>query len=205
MAGCVRVKATITISADDRVSGEVVAAAEQRNDNDPGPQFSRDLPFGQKVTVASYNRDGFVGSRAVFADLTFAELPQLAGMNPDAAGVSLTLRRAASLVILEGRVDLTLLDNPAADVALTVNFPGEVISTNGERVGGESVQWRLKPGVVSTMTAQARSADPSTRSFYHAAKWLAFWSIAVAGLVAAIAWYGRDRSPGFSTPDDDQL
>lgn len=202
LVGCVRIKATITISPNDEVSGQIVAAAKPRNDNDAGPQLSLDLPFSQKVAVSTYKRDGYVGSQAVFSDLTFAELPQLANMNRDAAGVSLSLRRAGNLVILEGRVDLTSLTEPDADVQLTVAFPGEVTSTNGERIGDDAVAWQLKPGVVSTMSAQARYTDPSTRAFSHAAIWLGVSSIAVAGLVALIAWYSRDRSPRLSADQD---
>ncbi|HEU4360629.1 MAG TPA: DUF3153 domain-containing protein [Mycobacterium sp.] len=199
LAGCVRVKATITVSPNDQVSGQIIAAAKPRNDNDAGPQLSLDLPFSQKVAVSTYNRDGYVGSQAVFSDLTFAELPQLANMNRDAAGVNLSLRRAGNLVILEGRVDLTSLTDPSADVELAVAFPGEVTSTNGERIGDDAVAWRLKPGVVTVMSAQAHYTDPSTRAFTSAAIWLSISSIAVAGLVALLAWYTRDRSPRFST------
>ena len=60
-------------------------------------------------------------------------------------------------MILEGRVDLTNVNDPDADVQFTVAFPGEVTSTNGQRIEGDAVQWTLKPGVVSTMSAQARS------------------------------------------------
>jgi hypothetical protein len=197
LAGCVRIKATITVSPNDQVSGQLVVAAKPRNGDDTGPQLSRDLPFSQKVAVSTYKRDGYVGSQAVFSNLTFAELPQLANMNPDAAGVDLSLRRAGNLVILEGRVDLTSLTSSEADVGLTVSFPGEVTSTNGERIGDDAVAWKLKPGVVSTMSAQAHYTDPSTRSFTNAAIWLAVSSVAAAGLVALLAWYGRDRSPRF--------
>ncbi len=201
-AGCVRVRATITVSPTDHVSGQIIAAAKPRNGNDTGPQLASDLPFGQKVAVSSYNRDGYVGSQAVFSDLTFAELPQLATMSSDAAGVDLSLRRAGNLVILEGRVDLTNLNDSEADVQLDVAFPGEVTSTNGERVGSDAVEWRLKPGVVTTMSAQARYTDPSTRSFVNAAIWLVISSIGVAGAVALIAWHGRDRSPRSGAPAD---
>ncbi|BBY35282.1 hypothetical protein MMIN_33430 [Mycolicibacter minnesotensis] len=202
LAGCVRIRATITVSPNDQVSGQVIVAAKPRNDNDTGPKLSADLPFPQKVAVSNYSRDGYVGSQAVFSDLTFAELPQLAEMHRDAAGVDLSLRRAGNLVILEGRVDLTTLNDPESDVELSVSFPGEVTSTNGERIGADTVRWRLKPGVVSTMNAQARYTDPSTRAFAHAALWLILSTFAAAGAVAALAWYGRDRSPRFSTPDD---
>lgn len=202
MTGCVRIRASITVSPNDQVSGQIIAAAKPRNDNDSGPKLSADVPFAQKVAISGYNRDGYVGSQAVFSDLTFAELPQLAEMNRDAAGVNLALRRAGNLVILEGRVDLTSLSDPEADVELSVAFPGEVTATNGERLGLETVRWKLKPGVVTTMSAQARYTDPSSRSFNRAAMWLVVSTLGVAGLVALIAWQGRDRSPRLRAPDD---
>jgi len=204
LAGCVRIRASITISPDDLVSGEIIAAAKPRNDNDAGPQLDPNLPFSQKVAISKYDRDGYVGSQAVFSDLTFAELPELAHMNSDAQGVNLSLRRAGDLVILEGRADLTSLTDADADVELSVAFPGAVTSTNGERADPETVQWKLKPGIVSMMTAQARYTDPSTRSFHGAALWLGLSSLAVAGVVALLAWYSRDRSPRFAEPRDRQ-
>jgi hypothetical protein len=143
-----------------------------------------------------------VGSQAVFSDLTFAEVPQLAHMNHDAAGVNLSLHRNGNLVLLEGRADLTSVTDPDADVELTVAFPGVVTSTNGDRIEPEVVQWKLKPGVVSTMTAQARYTDPNTRSFTGAGMWLGIASFAVAGVVALLAWISRDRSERFTTPRD---
>jgi hypothetical protein len=202
LAGCVRVKASITISPDDLVSGDIIAAAKPRNDKDNGPQLDPNLAFSQKIAVSKYDRDGYVGSQATFSDLTFAELPELAHMNPDAQGVNLSLRRAGDLVILEGRADLTSLTDPDADVELTVAFPGSVTSTNGDRVDPETVQWKLKPGVVSTLTAQSRYTDPSTRSFTGAALWLTLSSLAVAVAVGLLAWYSRDRSPRVAEPSD---
>ncbi len=204
LAGCVRIKASITISPDDLVSGEIIAAAKPRNDKDAGPQLDPNLPFSQKVAISKYDRDGYVGSQAVFSDLTFAELPELANMNSDAQGVNLSLRRAGDLVILEGRADLTSLTDPDSDVELTVAFPGSVTSTNGDRMDPQTVQWKLKPGIVSLMTAQARSTDPSTRSFRGAALWLGLSSLVVASVVALLAWYSRDRSPRFPEPSDQQ-
>lgn len=201
-AGCVRVRASITVSPDDRVSGQIVAAAKPRNADDKGPQLLNTLPFSNKVSVSPYSRDDFVGSQAVFSDLTFAELPQLAGMNRDAAGVDVNLRRAGDLVILEGRADLTSLSDSEADVSLSVSFPGEVTSTNGDQVSNEIVEWKLRPGVVSTMNAQARYTDPSARSFTGAAIWLTVGSFLVAGVIGALAWNSRDRNPVLANPHD---
>ena len=200
--GCLRVRASLTISPDDLVSGEIIAAAKPKTPKDTGPQLDSNLPFSQKVAVSNYDSDGYVGSQAVFSDLTFAELPQLANMNSNAAGVNLTLRRSGNLVILEGRADLTALSDPDADVELTIAFPGVVTSTNGDRTDPDAVSWKLKPGVVSTMNAQARYTDPNTRSFTGAGIWLAIASFAAAGVVALLAWLSRDRSERLTAERD---
>ena len=202
IVSCVRVRASITVSPDDRVSGQIIAAAKPTDDDDKGPQLLNSLPFANKVSVSAYERDDYVGSQAVFSDLTFAELPQLANMNRDAAGVDISLRRAGNQVILEGRADLTSLNDPEADVSLSVAFPGDVTSTNGSQVSSDVVQWTLKPGVVSTMTAQARYTDPSARSFTGAAIWLSIATFLVAGVVGGVAWASRDRTPVLPNPHD---
>jgi hypothetical protein len=200
---CVRIRASITISPDDRVSGTITVASKPRNGDDKGPQFNGgSLPFSDKVSISEYSKGGFVGSQAVFSDLTFAELPQLANMNHDAAGVDISLRRAGDSVILEGRADLTSLTDASSDVALSVSFPGDVTSTNGSQVESQVVEWKLKPGVVTTMTAQARYSDPSARSFTGAAIWMGLAAFAVAGLIGALAWASRDQSPRVGRPND---
>ena len=67
--GCVRVRASITVSPDDRVSGEIIAAAKPRDADDKGPQLLNDLPFADKVAISDYNRDEYVGSQAVFSEI----------------------------------------------------------------------------------------------------------------------------------------
>ena len=192
--GCVRVHTSITVSPDDQVSGEIIAAAKPRNNEDQGPQFEMNMGFSQKIDVEPYDADGYVGSQATFSDLTFAEVPQLANLSRDATGVDVSLRRAGNLVILEGRVDLTTLTDPDADVKFSAAFPGEVTSTNGERLDTNAVQWTLKPGVVNSMSAQSRFTDPSTRSFTAAAIGLGVAALLVSGLIGYLAWRDRDQS-----------
>jgi len=192
LAGCLRVNAAITVSPDDLVSGRIIAAAQPRDDEDRGPQFDENLGFSNKISVSPYEADGYVGSRVTFSDLTFAEMPQLASLTRDAGGVDIALRRAGSLVILEGRVDLTNVNDPEADVTFSAAFPGDVVSTNGELVTTSAVEWKLVPGTVNMMDAQSRFTDPSTRSFTTAAMWLGLATALVAGVIAALAW--RDRS-----------
>lgn len=193
-AGCLRVNTSITVSPDDKVSGDIVAAVKPRDANDHGPQFDENLTFGNKLAVSNYESDGYVGSQASFSELTFAEVPQLADLSRDATGVDVSLRRAGDLVILEGRVDLTNVTDPDADVKFSAAFPGEVTSTNGDRIDSGVVEWKLKPGVVNTMSAQARYTDPSTRSFATAAIWLGVAALLVSGLIGYLAWRDRDQS-----------
>jgi hypothetical protein len=61
-------------------------------------------------------------------------------------------------------------------------------------VSSEVVEWKLRPGVVSTMSAQARYTDPSARSFTGAAVWLGIASFLVAAIVGGLAYTTRDRS-----------
>lgn len=202
LAGCLRVQTSITVSPEDRVSGEIIAAVKPRDDKDNGPQFDENVGFSQKITVGRYAADGYVGSTAKFSDLSFAELPQLANLSRDAAGVDISLRRAGNLVILEGRVDLTNVTDPEADVKFSAAFPGEIISANGERIGTDAVEWKLKSGTVTTMSAQARYTDPSTRSFAATALWLGLAACLAAGIITALAWRDHDRaSPRFAAAE----
>ncbi|MGI9124454.1 MAG: LppM family (lipo)protein [Mycobacterium sp.] len=202
MAGCLRVHASINVSSNDQVSGDILAAVKPRDDKDKGPQFDQNVGFSQKISVSSYEADGYVGSQATFTDLSFAELPQLANLSRDATGVDISLRRAGDLVILEGRVDLTNVTDPDADVKFSATFPGEVTSTNGERIDTNFVEWKLKPGAVTTMSAQSRFTDPSTRSFAAAAIWLGLAACLAAGIIGALAWRDRDQtSPRFADAD----
>jgi hypothetical protein len=199
LAGCLRVHASITVSRNDQVSGEILAAVKPRNDKDVGPQFDENVAFSQKISVSPYDADGYVGSQASFTNLTFAELPQLANLSRDATGVDISLRRAGNVVILEGRVDLTNVTDPEADVRFSAVFPDEVTSTNGDHIDANTVEWKLKPGAVTTMNAQSRYTDPSTRSFNAAAIWLGLAACLVAGMIGALAWRDRDRtSPRFA-------
>jgi hypothetical protein len=93
---------------------------------------------------------------------------------------------------------LTNVVDPESDVTFIAAFPGEVTSTNGERIDTSLVEWKLKPGAVTTMSAQSRFTDPSTRSLTAAAIWLGLAACLAAGVIAALAWRDRDRtSPRF--------
>jgi len=109
-------------SPRDLVSARFIAAAKPKSgQKDPCPQSKRSA-FSQKWRSRTTTADGYVGSPAVFSDLTF-ELPQLANIEPEAAGGNLSLRRnAQNMVIRDGRGGLTSVTDTEADVALPVAY-----------------------------------------------------------------------------------
>ncbi len=123
-------------------------------------------------------------------------------MNRDAAGVDISLRRAGDLVILEGRADLTSLSDSEADVSLSVAFPGEVTSTNGDQISSEVVEWKLRPGR-REHDERPGALHRSQRAVVHRRGDLAGGgSMLVAGIVGWLAYASRDRSPRPGEPQE---
>lgn len=124
LTGCLRVQATMGISSDDRVSGQIVAATIPADENDPGPELSVPVTLAGKVRVQEYAQDGYVGTQVFFDNLTFGDLEQLSTMSDQSAGsFQLSVQRAGDLVSLAGRVDLESAPTQGTDVQFTVAFP----------------------------------------------------------------------------------
>ncbi len=184
------------VSADDRVSGQIVAAVVPEDENDKGPQLVVPDSLSSKVRVQAYNQDGYVGSQAFFSDLTFGDVEQLGHLSAENSGTfQIQLKRTGDLVSLDGKVDLKAVPTQGSDVQFTIAFPARVATTNGNREGDSIVSWKLPPGDVSTMRAEVKYADPSTRSFAGWAGIMGGVTIGVAAIVAALAYINRNPSP----------
>ncbi|MFC8933913.1 LppM family (lipo)protein [Rhodococcus sp. NPDC057135] len=196
LAGCIRVQVSMGVSANDRVSGQVVAAAIPADEADKGPQLTPPSSLEDKVRVQEYKKDGYVGSQAFFSDLSFGDVAQLSSMYAEGSGsFQLTLKRSGDTVTLDGKVDLKTLPAQGADVQVSIAFPARVGTTNGTRDGDSRVSWTLPAGEVSTMRAEVNYADPSTRSFAGWAGIMAGLTLGVAIVVGALAWMARNRAP----------
>lgn len=196
LTGCLRVQATMGISSDDRVSGQLVAATIPADENDPGPELSPPATLAGKVRVQEYEQDGYVGSQVFFNDLTFGDIQQLSTMSEQGSGmVQLNLQRAGDLVALNGRVDLESAPSQGTDVQITIAFPARVATTNGTRESDSIVTWKLPAGEVSTLRAEVRYSDPNTRGFAGWAGITAGGALLVTLLVAALAWFNRNPAP----------
>ncbi|WP_206615712.1 LppM family (lipo)protein [Rhodococcus xishaensis] len=194
LAGCLRVQVSMGISADDKVSGQIVAATVPTDENDRGPQLTPPGALTNRIRVQEYRRDGYVGTEAFFNGLSFGEVQQLGSMYSETGtDLQLALRRSGDLVSLDGRINLEDVPAQGADVQFTVAFPARVATTNGVRQGDSTVTWKLPAGEVSTLRAEVRYPDPDTRSFAGWAGMAAGVAIAVAAIVGVMAWSNRNR------------
>ena len=196
LAGCIRVQVSMGVSANDRVTGQVVAAAIPANEADKGPQLTPPSSLEDKIRVQEYKKDGYVGSQAFFSDLSFGDVAQLGSMYAEGSGsFQITLKRSGDTVTLDGKADLKTVPTQGADVQVSIAFPARVGTTNGTRDGDSRVSWTLPAGEVSTMRAEVNYADPSTRSFAGWAGIMAGLALGVAIIVGAMAWMARNRAP----------
>ena len=202
LTGCLRVQATMGISSDDRVSGQIVAATIPADENDPGPELTAPSALAGKVRVQEYSQDGYVGSQVFFSDLTFGDVQQLTTMSDQSAGMfQLNLQRSGDLVALNGRVDLESAPSQGTDVQVTIAFPARVATTNGTRESDSIVTWKLPAGEVSSLRAEVRYADPNTRGFAGWAGLMAGAAFGVALIIAGTAWFTRNPAPRRPVPD----
>ncbi|MGX7728727.1 LppM family (lipo)protein [Rhodococcus sp. 2H158] len=204
LAGCLRVQATMGVSADDRVSGQIVAATIPADENDKGPQLVAPDSLADRVRVQEYDQDGYVGSQVFFSDLSFGDVQQLGSMSDQTSGTfQLALQRAGDLVSVNGKVDLESVPVQGTDVQITIAFPARVATTNGTRESDSIVTWKLPAGEVSTLRAEVRYADPNTRGFAGWAGIVAGVTMGVAAIIGALAWMNRNPAlPRQRTRDD---
>lgn len=196
LTACLRVQVSMGVSANDRVSGQIVAATVPVDEADKGPQLVPPDSLADKIRVQPYERDGYVGTQAFFSDLTFGDVSQLGTMYDQAAGaLQISLRRSGDFVTLDGKADLESVPATGSDIRFTIAFPARIATTNGTREGDSIVSWTLPAGETSTLRAEVRYADPNTRSFAGWAGIVGGVTIGVAIVVGALAWTNRNRDP----------
>ncbi|MBF6300368.1 DUF3153 domain-containing protein [Nocardia amamiensis] len=198
LASCLRVQVSMGLSSNDRVSGRIVAAVVPTGGDDKGPQLKAPESLAAKVRVEPYAQDGYTGSQVFFEDLSFGEVQQLGQLSEQTQGMfQLQFQRTGDLVSLTGRVDLKSVPPHGSDVQFTIAFPARVAKTNGSREGDNVVSWKLPPGDVSTLRAEVSYADPNTRSFAGWAGIVGGITLAVAAIIAALAYLDRNpAAPG---------
>ncbi len=193
LTGCLRVQVSMGVSANDRVSGQIVAATIPTSDTDTGPTLVAPSSLASKIRITEYRQDGYVGTEARFSDLSFGDVQTLATMSEQATGsTQLVLQRSGDSVTLDGKADLQSVPVQGTDVQFTIAFPARIGTTNGTREGDNIITWKLPAGEVTSMRAEVNYPDPNTRSFAGWAGIVGGVTIGVAAIVGAMAWVTRN-------------
>jgi hypothetical protein len=192
LSGCVRVRAALSVSEDDLVSGDVIIATWPRGPNDQGPELKVLPELADKVHTEKYAADGYVGQKLTLSGLRFSDLTVLAESITDSKQYRLNLRRSGDLVSLSGSIDLTQVSADRLDVQLKIALPGSINRTNGLNDGG-TISWKPKPGAVTEFNTTAEFSDQSGVSW---TKWVAIVAssaVGVALIVLGLALLGHRR------------
>lgn len=186
LSGCLRVNASMNVSGEDLVSGEVLVATETPDGQVPFELHPPDA-LADRVEISPFRGEGRVGSRLSFHDLSFAEVEELAGaLSQSDSRYRLDLSRSGSLVIFDGSVDLTPLADTDSAVDLKVSAPGEITNTNGQESAG-TVSWTLEPGTVTQLSAIYQYSNASGGDWIGWALLVGALTLVAATLVAALA------------------
>jgi hypothetical protein len=180
LSGCARVQAALAVQPDDTVTGQIVVATPETGPDDPGPAITLPPDLESDVDVSEYRQDGYAGSVLRFDGLTFEQTATLTqAVGPAGSKVRFEMRRAGSRVLVGGAVDLTTVSVDRADFQLKMNFPGQVVESNGDADSSE-VSWTFTPGEVGDFSAVVAYPDPQAPSPVN-------WTLGLAGVVALAA------------------
>lgn len=182
--GCVRVRAGMSVSPDDRVAGVVDIATPDGSPGGSGPPLQVPDDLSGDVSVERYEQDGYVGSRLRFDDLTFEEVTRvLPAVSPSTGqAIRVQMRRSGDRVLVTGQVDLTRVSPESSDVQLKIAFPGEIRQTDGTAAGGV-ISWTFQPGAVTDVNAVVDYPDPEAPSWI---LWALLLFVVVAVAVAIV-------------------
>jgi hypothetical protein len=198
LSGCARVQAALAVQPDDTVTGQIVVATPETGPDDKGPAIALPPDLASDVDVSAYRQDGFTGSVLRFDGLTFEQTAMLAqAAGPIGSKVRFEMRRAGSRVLIGGAVDLTTVPVDRADFQLKMNFPGQIVESNGDADSSE-VAWTFTPGEVGDFSAVVTYPDPQAPSPVN-------WTLGLAAMVALAAaavvlMARRTRNPPVSNP-----
>ncbi|MDR7303110.1 DUF3153 domain-containing protein [Haloactinomyces albus] len=193
VSGCLNANVSLTISENDRVSGQVLVTVPTVAGQEP-LRLRPPRGLAERVQVSPYEDKGRSGTKLSFTRLTFNEVERLGRTLSNAESrYRFDLSRTGSLVMVQGSVDLTPLARTDSSVLLEINTPGEITTTNGHASSG-LVSWRPKPGEVTRISATFQFSNTSEGTVWLG--WTTFVgavAIGVALLVAVLALFSHRR------------
>ena len=172
LTGCLKLTMDVDVASDDTVSGTAIFAVDRDILELSGGTFDDAIGEGsivppdvEGVTVEPYEDDGFAGQEITLDGVALDAFNQ--GEGEDA----LSIRRQGDTFVVSGALDLAMDDAQTegvpfdpqqmfdeADIRITLSFPGEVLSSNGE-VDGNTVTWTPAVGERTQLDAVASAID----------------------------------------------
>jgi hypothetical protein len=163
--GCLRYHAELRVDAAGIVSGRLIVAVKADLPANLGQQSDVPLPIRDRVTVAEYRADGYVGSTVSFDRLSLEEVGQVFGdERREGALVQLSMARTGDRIALTGAVsfpDLSLVGNNGFDARIALTFTGASRVTGNGAVSGDQVTWTPQPGRPLSLSAEAVYPQPT--------------------------------------------
>src|SRR6266542_3159680 len=160
-AGCLRYDAQLQVDAAGTVSGQLVVAFRAELSTNLAQRFEVPPLIRDKVAVAPYEADGYVGSTVSFDRLSMDEVGALfGGGQRTGATVRLSMTRTGDEVSVTGSAffpDLSMLggSNDGFDARIALSFTGaSTVNANGT-VAGQDVTWSPQPGTLLPLSAHA--------------------------------------------------
>jgi hypothetical protein len=195
LTGCVRVRAAMAIGPDDLVSGTLQIATVQVKPEDIGPQLSVPAELADKVTLAPYAADGYVGQTVQFSQLTFEQVRTLSEtISTVTSRFKINFRRSGDIVSMAGVIDLSQLRPDKVDVQVKMAFPGPIAKTNGAIELENNITWTAKPGQITDITATSQYNDESGLSWTRWVMLVGAGAVGVALLVLVLALVAHRRN-----------
>lgn len=195
LSGCVRVRAAMAIGPDDLISGTLEIATVQTKPEDAGPQLTVPAAMADKVTLAAYAQDGYVGQTVQFSQLTFEQVRTLSeSISTFTSRFKLNFRRSGDIVSLAGVMDLSQLKPDKVDVQIKIAFPGPIGKTNGVLEMDNNITWVGKPGQITDINATAQYNDESGLSWTRWVLLVGGGAVGVALIVLLLALMTHRRS-----------
>lgn len=203
LTGCLKLTMDLDVAADDTVSGTAVFAFDKDILELAGGSFD-DALGGESivpsdvegVSVEPYEDDRFTGQEITL------DAVSLEDFNQDAAGEdSLEIVREGETFRVTGVLDLAMDDVPTegvpfdpqemfegADIRISLSFPGEIRSSNGE-IDGNTVTWTPVVGERTELDAVASAVGGSDTNLL----WIVVAVLAVGAIAAAVVVSSRRK------------
>lgn len=144
--------------------------------------------------------DGKVGSELSFDRLSTGQFGQLgdiiaAALPDSSATVDLRSTRSGDIVRFRGSASLVDMESDSVYLSISVTFGGDVVATNGRRIGDSTVVWTPRAAQNVEMQADAEYADPATAAVPSWSWFMVVLCAIIVAMVAYVAYQNRDRSP----------